>query len=146
MTVAHLIAVPPVVIAGNDRAEWQYGDPTAVEFSIVIPFHNPGAALRSTVERISDALYAQGIPFEVLAVSGGTKDGSERTLDDLSRTRVIAQPDIQDRGAALQAGFAAARGAWIGFVDVDADSEVDPYELIECLHRAREEARALAHA
>ena len=140
MTVNHLIAVPPVVIAGPDRAEWQSGDPTAVEFSVVIPFHNPGAALRRAVERISDALYAQGILFEVVAVSGGTKDGSERTLDDLARTRMIARTDIQDRGAALQAGFEAARGAWIGFIDVDADAEVDPYELIECLHRAREEA------
>lgn len=139
MTVNHLIAVPPVVIAGPHRAEWQSG-PAAVEFSIVIPFHNPGAALRRTVERISDALYAQGILFEVVAVSGGTKDGSERTLDDLARTRVIASTDIQDRGAALQAGFEASKGAWIGFVDVDADAEVDPYELIECLHRAREEA------
>src|SRR5690349_133223 len=127
MTVNHLIAVPPVVIAGPDRAEWQSGDPTAVEFSVVIPFHNPGAALRRAVERISDALYAQGILFEVVAVSGGTKDGSERTLDDLARTRMIARTDIQDRGAALQAGFEAARGAWIGFIDVDADAEVDPY-------------------
>ena len=46
-------------------------------------------------------------------------------------------------GAALQSGAAAAAGAWIGVVDVDGDAEVDPYELIECLHRAREGAAVL---
>ncbi|MFI5935882.1 glycosyltransferase [Actinoplanes sp. NPDC051494] len=143
MTVAHLIAVPPVVIAGPGRPESQSPDPVAVEFTVVIPFHNPGAALRRAVERITDALYAQGITFEVLAVSGGSTDGSERTLDGIARTRVVAHRDIRDRGAALQAGFAAATGTWIGFVDVDADVEVDPYELVECLHRAREEATVL---
>lgn len=138
MTVAHHIAVPPVVIAGPGRFGSQSADPAAVEFSIVIPFHNPGAMLRATVDRIADALYAQGISFEVIAVSGGCKDGSEHSLAELPRTTVIVRDDIRDRGAALQAGFSRARGTWIGFVDVDADSEVDPYELVECLHKARE--------
>ncbi|GAA2574327.1 hypothetical protein GCM10010435_57150 [Winogradskya consettensis] len=143
MTVAHLIAVPPVVIAGPGRLE--HSPETAeVEFTVVIPFHNPGAALRRAVERITDALYAQGITFEVLAVSGGSTDGSDRTLDGLARTRVVVRDDIRDRGAALQAGFASSTGTWIGFVDVDSDVEVDPYELVECLHRAREEASVLA--
>jgi glycosyltransferase involved in cell wall biosynthesis len=143
MTVAHLIAVPPVVIAGPGRLESQSPLPVAVEFTVVIPFHNPGPNLRRAVERITDALYAQGITFEVLAVSGGGTDGSERTLNGLARTRVVVQDDILDRGAALQAGFGYAAGAWIGFVDVDSDVEVDPYELVECLHRAREEATVL---
>ena len=143
MTVAHLIAVPPFVVAGPaPRDFWSRGQ-AAVEFTVVIPFHNPGAALRRTVDRLAETLYAQNISFEMIAVSGGSTDGSEHSLAELPWIRVIADSDVQDKGAALQSGAAAAAGAWIGVVDVDGDAEVDPYELIECLHRAREGAAVL---
>ena len=135
MTIANMIANPPVVFpAGTLR-------PT-VEFSVIIPFRNPGSALRHTVQRITDALYAQNVSFQVIAVAADCTDGSELTLSGLHGTWVSSDPDIRDRGAALTYGFAAAVGAWIGFVDIDADTEVDPYELVECLHRARESERA----
>ncbi|WP_158647410.1 glycosyltransferase [Actinoplanes sp. ATCC 53533] len=134
MTIANMIANPPVVFAaGTPR-------PT-VEFSVIIPFRNPGSALRHTVQRITDALYAQNVSFQVIAVAADCTDGSELTLTGLHGTWVSSDPDIRDRGAALTYGFAAAVGAWIGFVDIDADTEVDPYELVECLHRARESER-----
>ncbi|UQU62402.1 glycosyltransferase [Couchioplanes caeruleus] len=143
MTVAHLIAVPPFVVAGPaPRDFWSRGQ-AAVEFTVVIPFHNPGASLRPTVERLAETLYAQNISFEMIAVSGGSIDGSEHSLADLPWIRVINDPDVRDKGAALQTGAAAAQGAWVGVVDVDGDAEVDPYELIECLHRARENEAAL---
>lgn len=135
MTIANMIANPPVVFAaGTSR-------PT-VEFSVIIPFRNPGSALRHTVQQITDALYAQNVSFQVIAVAADCTDGSELTLTGLHGTWVSSDPDIRDRGAALTYGFAAAVGAWIGFVDIDADTEVDPYELVECLHRARESERA----
>jgi glycosyltransferase involved in cell wall biosynthesis len=135
MTVANMIANPPVVFpAGTLR-------PT-VEFSVIIPFRNPGSALRHTVERITEILYAQNVSFQVIAVAADCTDGSELTLGGLHGTWVSSDPDICDRGAALAYGFAAAAGAWIGFVDIDADNEVDPYELVECLHRARERERS----
>jgi len=138
MTVAHLIAVPPFVVAGPaPRDFWSRGQ-AAVEFTVVIPFHSPGGALRRTVDHLAETLYAQNISFEMIAVSGGSTDGSEQSLAGLPWIRVITEADVQDKGAALQRGAAAAAGAWIGFVDVDGDAEVDPYELIECLHRARE--------
>jgi glycosyltransferase involved in cell wall biosynthesis len=143
MTVAHLVAVPPFVVAGSDQRTSSSPDQAAVEFTVVVPFHNPGATLRRTVEHVAAALYAQNISFEMIAVAGGSHDGSWRTLDGLPWLRVIADAELQDRGAALQFGLAAARGAWVGFIDVDADAEVDPHELIECLHRAREGAGVL---
>lgn len=134
MTIANMIANPPVVFAADTAR------PT-VEFSVIIPFRNPGSALRHTVQRITEVLYAQNVSFQVVAVAADCTDGSELTLAGLHGTWVSSDPDIRDRGAALTYGFAAAVGAWIGFVDIDADTEVDPYELIECLHRAREDAR-----
>ncbi|GID93820.1 glycosyltransferase family 2 protein [Amorphoplanes digitatis] len=146
MTVARLIAVPPFVVAGPAQQASSAGE-AAVEFSVVVPFHNPGATLRRAIERVAETLYAQNISFEMIAVPGGTRDGSARTLDGLPWLRVIADPDLQDKGAALQSGIAAAGGEWVGCIDVDADmeTEIDPHELIECLHRARENA-ALAVA
>ena len=144
MTVAHLIAVPPFVVAGPAPRATAPSGPVAVEFTVVIPFHNPGAKLRRAVERIAELLYAQNISFEMIAVSGGSRDGSDRTLEELPWLRVIADPQVQDKGAALQSGLAAAGGAYVGVVDVDADVEVDPHELIECLHRARERQSVLA--
>jgi glycosyltransferase involved in cell wall biosynthesis len=136
MTVANMIASPPVVFSSGTVSP-------AVEFSVVVPFRNPGSVLRRTVERITEALYAQNVSFQVIAVANDCTDGSELTLAGLHGTWVSSDPDICDRGAALEYGFAAAVGAWIGFVDIDADTEVDPYELIECLHRARENADML---
>jgi len=135
MTIANMIANPPVVFAADTLR------PT-VEFSVIIPFRNPGSALRHTVQRITDALYAQNVSFQVIAVAADCTDGSEYTLAGLHGTWVSSDPDIRDRGAALTYGFTVAVGAWIGFVDVDADTEVDPYELVECLHRAREREHA----
>ncbi|GAB1640919.1 glycosyltransferase family 2 protein [Krasilnikovia sp. MM14-A1259] len=129
-TVANLIAAPPVVLPA--------AGPSAVDFSVVIPFHRPGIALRQTVQRLTEVLHAQNITFEVIAVSAGCIDGSGATLQELAHTRLIASRDIQDKGAALDAGFTAATGAWIGIVDVDGDSEIDPYEVVERLHLARE--------
>ncbi|BCJ49562.1 hypothetical protein Asp14428_10370 [Actinoplanes sp. NBRC 14428] len=137
MTVAHLIAVPPFVVAGPAARGPRPAGPAA-EFTVVIPFHNPGAKLRSTVEHVAETLFAQNISFEMIAVRGGSTDGSERSLAGLPWIRVIADPELQDKGAALHRGLAAAGGTYVGVVDVDADVEVDPYELIECLHRARE--------
>ncbi|MFI5495084.1 glycosyltransferase [Actinoplanes sp. NPDC051859] len=135
--VAHLIAVPPFVVAGPTQRGSSSGQ-AAVEFTVVIPFHNPGPALRRTVDHLAETLYAQNISFDMVVVSGGSTDGSERNLSGLPWIRVISDRELQDKGAALQAGLAAAGGSWVGVVDVDADAEVDPYELIECLHRARD--------
>jgi len=135
MTIANMIANPPVVFSAGALR------PT-VEFSVIIPFRNPGGALRHTVQRITETLYAQNVSFQVIAVAADCTDGSELTLAGLHGTWVSSDPDVRDRGAALTYGFAAAVGEWIGFVDIDADTEVDPYELVECLHRARERERA----
>lgn len=144
MSIAHVIAVPPTVTQGPAPINSNRWDPSTVEFTVVVPFRNPGHRLRDAVQRISATLFAQGISFEIIAVSGGSTDGSVDTLDDLPRTTVIADPDVLDRGAALQRGFVAARGEWIGFIDVDADTEVDPYELAECFHTAREGSMLIA--
>src|SRR2546423_972387 len=98
------------------------GPDADVELTIVMPFYNPGAALRRTVIRVVECLRAEGLAFEVIAVSDGSNDGSEHTLGGIGpEVRVIVSPRNQGKGAALHLGFVRARGAWIGFVDADGD-------------------------
>ena len=122
---------------------WAPAD-AAVELTVVVPFYNPGAALRPTVERLVACLTAEGVGFEVIAVSDGSTDGSERTLDGIAGVRVIAGGVNQGKGAALHLGFAAARGSWIGFVDADGD--IDPTHLADYLRVAREGGHAGVYA
>lgn len=122
---------------------WAAADP-AVELTVVVPFYNPGAALRPTVEMLIASLTAEQVAFEVVAVSDGSTDGSAETLNGLDRVRVIVSPVNQGKGAALHLGFAAARGAWIGFVDADGD--IDPRHLATFLRQAREGNHAGVYA
>ncbi|MEV6595781.1 glycosyltransferase family 2 protein [Actinoplanes sp. NPDC051346] len=115
-----------------------------VELSVVVPFYNPGAALRSTIERLVACLSEAGIGYEVIAVSDGSTDGSAQTLGGLPGVRVIDNAVNQGKGAALHQGFSAARGAWIGFVDADGD--IDPQHLVEYLFVARTGGHALVYA
>ena len=55
----------------------------APELSVVVPFYNPGDALRPTIQRLVSCLRDSGTTFEVLAVSDGSTDGSERTIEIL---------------------------------------------------------------
>ncbi|MFN8127131.1 MAG: glycosyltransferase family 2 protein [Candidatus Nanopelagicales bacterium] len=119
----------PVVIA-NDLHR-----PAELELTVVIPFFNPGDALRPTVAELVAALQERGISYEVLAVSDGSTDGSEATIADLPGVRVIVQPCNRGKGAALHAGFSQARGRYLGMVDADGD--IDPVYLCDYLHRAQ---------
>jgi glycosyltransferase involved in cell wall biosynthesis len=128
----------------DDVTRLWHAPSAAVEFSVVVPFYNPGAALRPTIERLVACLTAQNVDFEVIAVGDGCTDGSEHTLHGLAGVRVIANPVNQGKGAALHQGFKAARGTWIGFIDADGD--IDPQHLADYLHLARTGGHAAVYA
>lgn len=81
--------------------------------SVVVPFLNEERALPATL----DALFAPGIPVEVLAVDSGSTDGSRAVLARYPQIRVLAA----ERGRAQQmnAGAAAARGGLLLFLHAD---------------------------
>jgi glycosyltransferase involved in cell wall biosynthesis len=127
----------------NAARLWAPADP-AVELTVVVPFYNPGAALRPTVLKLVESLAAEQVGYEVIAVSDGSTDGSERTLAGIPGVRVIDSGVNQGKGGALHLGFAAARGAWVGFVDADGD--IDPSHLTEYLRVARDGGHAGVYA
>ena len=119
-----------------DAARLWRSPEAGIELTVVIPFYNPGDTLRRTVADVVTRLRAERIGFEVIAVSDGSTDGSERTLVGAgSEVRVVVSPCNRGKGAALHLGFARARGAWIGFIDADGD--IDPAHLVEYLRIAR---------
>ncbi|MDE3085633.1 MAG: glycosyltransferase [Acidobacteriota bacterium] len=103
------------------------GQPPAPEadldLTLVLPYFNPGPALRTTVEEVAATLGATGASFEIIAVSDGSTDGSERSIEGLfpeSLVQVVL-PGRRGKGEALRSGFKMGRGRYIGFIDADGD-------------------------
>lgn len=93
-----------------------------LEVSVIVPFYNPGDALRANVTALVATLERERVDFEIIAVSDGSTDGSERLIDDIGgRVRSLALTHNRGKGAALCAGLELARGRHVGFIDADGD-------------------------
>ncbi|MDA8058641.1 MAG: glycosyltransferase, partial [Actinomycetota bacterium] len=66
--------------ATDDAGDGELGRPATLDVSIVVPYYNPGARLRTTVERTAEVLREAGVTFEIIAVSDGSTDGSQLSL------------------------------------------------------------------
>jgi glycosyltransferase involved in cell wall biosynthesis len=98
--------------------------PEAVlDVSIVVPYYNPGPRLGRTVRRTVEVLSRSGLSFEVIAVSDGSTDGSEASLQSLGDdvVRRVALPRQGGKGQALRVGLAMGQGRYLGFLDADGD-------------------------
>ena len=89
------------------------------KISIVMPVYNAEAFLADAI----GSLQAQTFPdWELIAVNDGSADGSGRVLDALaekdSRIRVLHREN-SGISATRNAGMAAARGEYVGFMDAD---------------------------
>ena len=52
-----------------------------LDLTVVVPYYNPGQLLVPTIERLLRVLDRSGATYEVIAVSDGSTDGSDRELD-----------------------------------------------------------------
>ena len=102
-----------------------------LDLTVVVPYYNPGHLLVPTIEQLLSVLDASGASYEVIAVSDGSTDGSDRELEAALAGRpqltniVLAQN--QGKGAALRIGLAKGSGRYLGFIDADGD--LDPILL-----------------
>lgn len=113
--------------------------PGEVELTVVVPYYNPGPVLRVHLEAILGTLEAAGASFEVIAVSDGSTDGSDHSIEQIAdrRLRRVVLDVNQGKGAALGAGLVLGRGRYLGFLD--ADGELGPELLVSFLELARVE-------
>ena len=111
--------------------------PGTVALSVIVPYFNPGNALRPTVDRLIEVLSTAGLTFEIIAVCDGSTDDSAQRLAAVRDARLlqVAHPCNRGKGAALRTGFAQARGRYVGFIDGDGD--LDPGVLPD-MHDAAE--------
>jgi glycosyltransferase involved in cell wall biosynthesis len=102
-----------------------------LDLTVVVPYYNPGRLLVPTMERVLAALDSSGASYEVIAVSDGSTDGSDKNLEAAFGDRPELTSVVRDRnegkGAALRLGLARGRGRYLGFIDADGD--LDPLLL-----------------
>ncbi|HVB05053.1 MAG TPA: glycosyltransferase [Acidimicrobiales bacterium] len=97
-------------------------DEAPPDLSFVLPSHNEITLLGSTVTNLVTGLEERGASYEILIVENGSRDGTLRLgrmlAAQLGHVRVLHLP-VGDYGAALAAGFRAARGRFVVNFDVD---------------------------
>jgi glycosyltransferase involved in cell wall biosynthesis len=94
--------------------------PGPVDFSVVIPAYNGAERLAPTLAELASALTLSGLRYEVIVVNDGSSDDTSQRYSNLVDVTLMAGRN-QGKGAALRAGLASARGAVVGFIDVDGD-------------------------
>jgi undecaprenyl-phosphate 4-deoxy-4-formamido-L-arabinose transferase len=101
------------------------------ELSIVVPFFNEEPNIDALFSRLLPALRALGRSFEVVCVDDGSKDRTLTMLQSVARANpeVVVKSFARNFGqhAAVTAGLAAARGAFV--VTLDADLQNPPEEV-----------------
>ncbi len=116
-----------------------------VDLSVVVPMYDEEAVLplfSARLRPVLDALVADGIArsYEVLAVDDGSSDTTPVLLAKERRNwpqlRVVRLRANAGHQAALSAGLARCRGAWVA--SLDADLQDPPEVLREMLERAKE--------
>jgi glycosyltransferase involved in cell wall biosynthesis len=111
--------------------------------SVVVPVFDEEAVLPLFVERLRSVLDGLGEPYEVLVVDDGSRDDSPvilaRERRGWAQLRVVRLRANAGHQAALSAGLARARGAWVATLDADLQ---DPPEVVPQLLAAARAADA----
>lgn len=109
--------------------------------SVVIPFYNEGANVRSLLCEVRCWVEKEGLDAEVICVDDGSRDNTEAELRSIARewpaVRVISPGINRGQAAALWSGFEAVSGDWVA--TLDGDGQNPPAELSklwEARHRA----------
>ncbi|HEY3415892.1 MAG TPA: glycosyltransferase family 2 protein [Armatimonadota bacterium] len=109
--------------------------------SVIIPCYNEEGTLRELYERVQAQFALLQLKGEIVFVDDGSTDRSRAILRELAAAdpdcRIIAFRRNSGKAAALQTGFAVARGEFV--LTMDADLQDDPVEIprfLEALQRA----------
>ncbi len=111
-----------------------------MDVSIVVPIYNEEENIPALYEKVSHALNASGLEYELILVDDGSSDRSYLLLHDLAmkdtRVRVIRFRRNFGQTAAMAAGFDASRGRVV--VPMDGDLQNDPTDIVRLLAKMDE--------
>jgi glycosyltransferase involved in cell wall biosynthesis len=101
------------------------------DLSVVIPLYDEAPNLADLHARLMAALAALGRSFEIVYVNDGSRDGTDRLLDEIARgePRVVVVHFRRNFGqtAAMAAGFDHSTGKIL--VPMDGDLQNDPADI-----------------
>lgn len=110
-------------------------------YSVVVPVFNEQDNIRPLIERVSRVMrevVAQ--PFEIVFVDDGSRDGTPVVLRAMARdfpqVRAVRFTRNYGQEAAVQAGYAHARGEWI--IQMDGDLQNPPEDIPKLLVKQAE--------
>jgi len=95
--------------------------------SVVLACYNEAEHIEESFGEIRETLVQTAWPFEVLFVDDLSQDGTRDILKSIVDShahldlRLILQETNRGRGATVTDGFRAARGAIVGYLDVDLE-------------------------
>lgn len=110
----------------------------ARELAVVIPALDERENLELLLPALKEVLAGLGVPFEIVVVDGGSRDGTPAAAERRG-ARVVRQQE-RGYGGALLAGFAVTATPWV--VTMDADLSHRPV-FVEELWKRREAAEVL---
>jgi dolichyl-phosphate beta-glucosyltransferase len=108
-----------------------------IRLSVVIPAYNEVSRLPSTLEAITAYLARRGelLPAEIIVVDDGSSDATATVAKDFGTQdgllmRVVRLARNCGKGAAVRAGLAASRGAWILISDADLATPIEELDAL----------------
>ncbi len=108
--------------------------------SLIIPVFNEEEVLRTSYERMREAMEKTGYPYEIIYVNDGSRDGSMTILREIAgqdqKVKVLSFSRNFGHQTAVTCGMDAARGDALIIIDVDLQ---DPPELIPDMVKRWEE-------
>jgi glycosyltransferase involved in cell wall biosynthesis len=111
--------------------------PVEPKLSVVIPLYNEVDSIPTLQMRLDEALAALALPYEIIVVDDGSKDGSFEKLrawhDSDPQVKVVRFRRNFGQTAAFAAGFDLARGEVV--VTLDADLQNDPADIGKLLEK-----------
>lgn len=89
--------------------------------SVIVPCLNEEKAIPLTIPNLKENLSEIGEPFEIIAISDGSRDKTVEKLEELSFTelKVISFKRNKGKGEALKEGFSNSKGSIVFFHDAD---------------------------
>jgi len=109
-----------------------------MRLSIILPVYNEEESLPELNQKLSDSL--QKFDYEIIYVNDGSRDGSEKILNELKnkhpKVKVIHFYRNYGQTAAMDAGFKAATGDLL--IPMDADLQNDPADIPKLVDKIKE--------